>query len=324
MNLEDLQPSLFLTFIKVAERGSFTAASKELGVSQSAVSQTVERLENKLGDSVFDRDSRPLVLTSLGREVLRHAQRFVEEARIMQNSINLREKREVRSLKIGLSEVVDGFFSAMLEQHLIPKLQSLEVQTGLIPQILEDFENGLLDIAIAPDISDRPARIRHLILEESYFVVCHKQYGGALKNFEQEDVFRALNLPFISYRANSADRRKAQSFLRKIGLNSTVRYELENTKSVVRAVEKGLGWTILPPLNILQGEDPSLLSVRKIDERNLAKCLFIASDRPMLRTTLEELSELFFKAFHSSISCYENSEVLTALKGGVRLAEKSR
>lgn len=50
--------------------------------------------------------------------------RFVEEARLMQNSLNLQENREVKSLRIGLSEVVNGFFSDKLEQFLIPELQS--------------------------------------------------------------------------------------------------------------------------------------------------------------------------------------------------------
>ncbi len=93
MNLQDLQPSAFLTFIKVAERGSFTAASKELGVSQSAVSQTVEKLEEKLGRPSCLKEVRALlVLTGAGREVLRCARRFVEEARLMQNSLNLPRK----------------------------------------------------------------------------------------------------------------------------------------------------------------------------------------------------------------------------------------
>lgn len=211
------------------------------------------------------------------------------------------------------------FFSDKLEQFLIPKLQSVEVQTGLIPQILENFENGLLDIAVAPDISDRPGRIRHLILEESYFVLCNKKFSEELRSFEK-DAFRGVELPFISYRSNSADRRKAQSFLRRIGLNSTVSYELENTRSVIRAVENGLGWTILPPLNILLGDDTCLLSVRKIDDPSLKKRLFIATDRPMLNPIIEELEGLFFETF-DFLCGHDSSEVFNTLKTGMNLPE---
>lgn len=202
---------------------------------------------------------------------------------------------------------------------MIPKLQSVEVQTGLIPQILENFENGLLDIAVAPDISDRPGRIRHLILEESYFVLCNKKFSEELRSFEK-DAFRGVELPFISYRSNSADRRKAQSFLRRIGLNSTVSYELENTRSVIRAVENGLGWTILPPLNILLGDDTCLLSVRKIDDPSLKKRLFIATDRPMLNPIIEELEGLFFETF-DFLCGHDSSEVFNTLKTGMNLPE---
>ncbi|WP_438696494.1 LysR substrate-binding domain-containing protein, partial [Turicimonas muris] len=166
---------------------------------------------------------------------------------------------------------------------------------------------------------DRPGRIRHLILEESYFVLCNKKFSEELRSFEK-DAFRGVELPFISYRSNSADRRKAQSFLRRIGLNSTVSYELENTRSVIRAVENGLGWTILPPLNVLLGDDTCLLSVRKIDDPSLKKRLFIATDRPMLNPIIEELEGLFFETF-DFLCGHDSSEVFNTLKTGMNLPE---
>lgn len=320
MDFHDIRPSVFLTLTQVARFRSFTAAAKELGVSQSAVSQTVEKLEKKLGCTLFQREFRPLRLTREGEQVLCGASRFIDEVVILQNSLNQQERKEVTSLKIGISEVAAGFFSEALEMHFVPRLQSLEVRTSLIPQVLEDFANGLLDIAIAPDIPERAGRLRIPLAKENYFAVCARQYETSLAAFEKEDAFGRINLPFISYRANSADRRKAQSYLRRIGLNSNVCFELENTQAVVKAVENGLGWTILPPMNIVLGKHIERLSVRKILDDSMQKSLFVATDRPVLKAQLEEIAEIFNQNFRSLI-LQKDLTVLKGLSSGFSLAK---
>ena len=57
-------------FVAVCDTGSMTAAAKQLGVSQSAISQAVSALEREQGTSLFDRDSRPPRANSAGRALL--------------------------------------------------------------------------------------------------------------------------------------------------------------------------------------------------------------------------------------------------------------
>ena len=66
-------------FLKVAERRSFTHAGEELLVSQSALSRSIAKLEQEIGQPVFERQSRSLVLTDAGRDYLDACRQILEQ-----------------------------------------------------------------------------------------------------------------------------------------------------------------------------------------------------------------------------------------------------
>jgi DNA-binding transcriptional LysR family regulator len=66
-------------FVRVVETGGFTPAAKALGMTPSAVSKLVSRLEDRLGARLFQRTTRRLSLTEEGQAFHRHAQRIVQD-----------------------------------------------------------------------------------------------------------------------------------------------------------------------------------------------------------------------------------------------------
>ena len=64
--------------LKVAERGSFTAAVEELYISQSSLSKQIIALEKELGVPLIDRSRRKIALTQAGETFLRHARTLNE------------------------------------------------------------------------------------------------------------------------------------------------------------------------------------------------------------------------------------------------------
>ena len=62
-----LEDSRLRIFMKVAERGNFTRADEDLGISQPAVSQNIAELEKQLGAVLFERSRSRVVLTEEGR-----------------------------------------------------------------------------------------------------------------------------------------------------------------------------------------------------------------------------------------------------------------
>lgn len=69
----------FIVFVQVAEKRSFVAAGRELGVSASAVGKSVVRLEEKLGVRLFHRSTRSITLTAEGTLFLERCRRILAE-----------------------------------------------------------------------------------------------------------------------------------------------------------------------------------------------------------------------------------------------------
>ena len=66
-------------FVRVLDRGSFSSAAKDLGLTPSAVSKLVSRLEDRLGARLLERSTRRLVLTPEGEGFLARARRIVAD-----------------------------------------------------------------------------------------------------------------------------------------------------------------------------------------------------------------------------------------------------
>ena len=65
-------------FLMLARKGSFTAAAKELNLTQSAISHAVKALEKDVGCRLLDRMRKKVLLTQAGEQFLSHAEKFLK------------------------------------------------------------------------------------------------------------------------------------------------------------------------------------------------------------------------------------------------------
>ncbi len=102
-------------FIAVAQTGSFTQASNQLGVPKSAISPSVSRLEEHLQTRLLRRSTRQVSLTEAGERYLSHSQRLIDELEGLENQFQ-RESNELSGvIKVDMPS---RFFSTVLAPNL--------------------------------------------------------------------------------------------------------------------------------------------------------------------------------------------------------------
>ena len=133
-------------FVRIAETGSFTRAAELLGITQSAVSLKLKRLEKRLGCRVLERTPRYVHLTQDGAVFLEQARELVEAHDRVFATLGGSRKR----LTIGISDHVAGpelpALIGRMNAH-DPRLLT-EIRIGSSQELLQGFDRREMDVAI--------------------------------------------------------------------------------------------------------------------------------------------------------------------------------
>src|SRR5215470_588215 len=148
MATSNLDIDLLRTFAAVADSGSFTAAGELVARTQSAVSLQVKRLEEGLGERLFERTSRAIALTPAGETLLGYARRILE---LNDESVRRIAEPPVKGvIRLGITEYfVPTELARILSRFAMayPDVQ-LEARMGLSRELREEMAAGRLDAAI--------------------------------------------------------------------------------------------------------------------------------------------------------------------------------
>ena len=155
-------------FLAVVEHGNLDRAAAACGVSQPALSKSLQRLEADTGLALLDRGGRGLRLTSAGLAFREHAQRLWAEYRdAVRNAMELR-LGEAGLLRIGATgATVDSVVMPAL-RRLLPRRPALRVQLtqGQSDDLNDQVAGGKLDLAVTPIYADVPGTLHQEAIRE--------------------------------------------------------------------------------------------------------------------------------------------------------------
>ncbi|WP_299185008.1 LysR family transcriptional regulator [uncultured Psychrobacter sp.] len=103
-------------FIKVADSGSFTRASDQMYLTQSAVSGLIKELETSLGIVLFDRTTRQLSLSVVGRHLLPQARRVLNEMQLFENEASSLMSLAQGQVRLAVSQFAASSMPAVIAQ----------------------------------------------------------------------------------------------------------------------------------------------------------------------------------------------------------------
>ena len=146
----DINLELLKIFYEVAKEESITRASENLFISQPAVSQSIKKLEDELGGTLFNRSNKGISLTSEGQEFFNYVKVALELINKGQDEfVNFKELKR-GTIKIGVSTSITKLvlLDSLVKFHKDYPQIKIEIINGLTASILDELQQGKLDIAI--------------------------------------------------------------------------------------------------------------------------------------------------------------------------------
>lgn len=158
-------------FWAVAKEGNLTRAAKRLHVSQSALSVQIRQLESVLGQSLFTRAGRALVLTEAGRIALEYAERIFSTGTELLETFKEGRRRERRVLRIGAVATLSRNFQESFVKPLLRREDvELVLQAGGLEELLSRLVVHTLDLVLSnrsiPSDSERTWQCRRIARQQ--------------------------------------------------------------------------------------------------------------------------------------------------------------
>jgi DNA-binding transcriptional LysR family regulator len=237
------------TFLAVVEQGSFSGAAKALGRTQPAVSQVIARLEDEIGQRLFERPARRGGMTDAGKALVEYAKRLMTVRE--QAKVALEDVRAVRAgrLAIAANELTCLYLLPVLDQfrRLYPGV-SVTVQRSLASRVPASVLDYTGDLGV---ITYRPLEpgLKSVVVyrDELVFVVppthpLARRTGVSITTLGSES--------FVAHHVASPYRERVVDAFRKHRVTLQMPVEMPTIDAIKRFVALGHGVALLPGISV--------------------------------------------------------------------------
>jgi DNA-binding transcriptional LysR family regulator len=277
MSMERLDLRLVDYFVAVAEELHFGHAAERLHIAQPSLSQQIRRLEQQLGVSLFERNSRNVRLTPAGEAFLREGRRALAQA---ERAISATRAAAAELLTVGFygsagRALLPAVLTAFRERHPLTEVSVREILFGSIGEILD----GRVDVAFTRLMPDQTALAVEVIATEPRLVALATTHPFANR---QTLTFADLRGESFIINPMVADDGPPPRWLdeqRRHGLPGRVAAQARSTQEIVTLVGAGRGVCLLPAAATLHDRHPDVVYVPVTDAEPAVVSLAWLPDR---------------------------------------------
>jgi DNA-binding transcriptional LysR family regulator len=239
-------------FEAVAAEGGVTAAALRLGVTQSAVSQTIAQIEEVLGTKVLDRSRRPIRLTSAGIALRRDAHSVVEEMNRLIANVREADVANRPEIRIGMIDSYGATVGPLVVKEAIRQGHQVVLWGGLAYRHSQGMLQRQLDLIVTSEaLEDMDGLIRRPLFTEPFMIVLPARHKGMIQEGNVAEIARKL--PLVRFSTGSHYGALTERYLRRCGIKAGRHLEIDSADVLLSMVAADLGWAIITPLVLLQG-----------------------------------------------------------------------
>jgi len=236
----------FYYFYEVARHGSFTAAARELMISQSALSIQVRNFEESLGGALFDRTKSGVRLTDAGQMAFQVAERTFQDIDQLVADLRATERRFTGAVTVATVNsigiyVLPETLSAFREAY--PDV-TVKVDFKEAEDVIELLYSGRADFAIIP-WNRKYADMHAIVLRPvKMFLVARPDHPLAgTPSVHPRDLERHA---FVGYQQGLVTRSMTDALFKRMGIEVEYAIESANAATIKHMVMAGMGIAIVP------------------------------------------------------------------------------
>lgn len=247
-------------FVKIAEIGSFTRAAQLLHISQPALTRRLKKLEDDLGAALFERSTRQVRLTTVGKSFLPNARNLLD---FYESSI-----LDIKELATNQTGVITISCLPTAAFYFLPKVirKYNESFPNIRIRVMEHSANDCLEAVLNGDadfginminITDLNIDFTPLV-NEPFVVACRRDHE--LTQHKLVSWQQLCEYKLIGVRHSSGNRSLIEQALESTNCNPNWFYEVRHLSTSLGLVEAGLGVAVVPSLAMPFDEHHLLVS----------------------------------------------------------------
>ena len=247
-------------FVMTVELGGMSQSAGHLLVTQSAVSQTIARLEASIGAPLFDRSMRPLGLTASGRSMFERGKRLLALARSTYADVRAGAELPLSSLTVAMSFSLANQLTSAILSCLGDRAARWTIRSGISREHQGEFLARDIDLMVTGsfNLEHRDNVELHPVFEESFVIVAPASYARPIGLQGDLD-----DLPFIRFSQGTGMGQQIERQIVRMKLGLRPGIEVESSHQQLALVAAGLGWTITSPVCLSAA--PELLRLTRVE-----------------------------------------------------------
>jgi LysR family nitrogen assimilation transcriptional regulator len=283
-------------FRHVAELGSFTRAASFLSVVQPALSRQVRQLEVELGQNLFERNGRGVVLTDAGSRLLEHTRGILTQIGRARQELEDQRNGDSGHFALGLPPSLGSSVTVPLVKAFAKSLPNARLSTveGLSAYILEWLNVGRVDCALVYNATASASVDLQPLLDDQLYLIAPLESRSAGHSISLADL---ADYPLIIPSRPHALRMSVENALASVDRKICVAHEIECIPAVIDLVRQGHGFGVLPLNAVKATQWANEVVVKSIGRPVLKTSLSIATSAqrtrsPLMRKAIEVIRDI--------------------------------
>ena len=280
---------------EVYKERSFTKAAQNLYISQPSLSARIKKIEEIIGEPLFDRSTTPLQLTEVGKVYIEAAEEITQIEQRVENYINDLAGLKTGNLAVGASTLFAAYVVPSLITQFNQKFPDVHIQLieGNTAELEEMLGSNALDFVIDNYHYDSILYNKELYCEENILLAVPKHfavneelgmYQLSYKNIKNKNYLnqkypavplgRFADLPFIMLTQGNDTRTRGDRLCRNVGFKPNIVLEFNQQSTAYMASSTQLGATFISDILVSQLPTFENLVYYKLDGEEAKRKVF--------------------------------------------------